>query len=287
MRRKNVVRPGDNIESIWKEPNDASFGSYGIGECLDIVERELQKGNGVTRPDGAEWAEGKGVALAMLECGPPTEHRSGAEMQAAAGRHLPSRLRLDRNGQRHHPRRTSRSPHRCWACAPMTIDIINADTDRTPYDTGTFASTGIVVGGKAVHMAAEAMRDDILDFASRHTGVAARPVPARQRRCHLRQPADPADVSCMPTAPRSNHRFSVSRRAYLSPRTIAFNVQGVRLAVHQGDRRNPCAAQRACRRYRPADQPDAVPRPARWRRLRWAMAGRWSRTWCMTTKATW
>ncbi len=30
-----------------------------------------------------------------------------------------------------------------------------------------------------------------------------------------------------------DHRFSVSRRAYLSPRTIAFNVQGVRLAVHR------------------------------------------------------
>jgi len=32
---------------------------------------------------------------------------------------------------------------------------------------------------------------------------------------------------------RINHRFQVSRRAYLSPRTIAFNVQGVRLAVHR------------------------------------------------------
>ena len=30
-----------------------------------------------------------------------------------------------------------------------------------------------------------------------------------------------------------DHRFAVSRKAYLSPRTIAFNVQGVRLAVHR------------------------------------------------------
>ena len=30
IRRKNVVRPGDNVESIWKEPSDASFGSHGI-----------------------------------------------------------------------------------------------------------------------------------------------------------------------------------------------------------------------------------------------------------------
>ncbi len=82
----------------------------------------------------------------------------GAPNDAAAGRHLSSRLRLDRNGQRHHSRRTSRSPRRFWARGADRIDIINADTDRTPYDTGTFASTGTVVGGKAVHLAAEAMR---------------------------------------------------------------------------------------------------------------------------------
>ena len=51
------------------------------------------------------------------------------------------------------------------------VDIINADTDRTPYDTGTFASTGTVVAGKAVMITAEAMKADILDFACRHTGV--------------------------------------------------------------------------------------------------------------------
>ena len=36
-----------------------------------------------------------------------------------------------------------------------------------------------------------------------------------------------------PPAPGVDHRFAVSRRAYLSPRTIAFNAQGVRLAVHR------------------------------------------------------
>jgi CO/xanthine dehydrogenase Mo-binding subunit len=29
------------------------------------------------------------------------------------------------------------------------------------------------------------------------------------------------------------HRFEAKRKAYLSPRTVAFNVQGVRLAVHR------------------------------------------------------
>ena len=46
------------------------------------------------------------------------------------------------------------------------IDIINADTDKTPYDTGTFASTGTVVAGQAVEKTALALRDKILDYAA-------------------------------------------------------------------------------------------------------------------------
>lgn len=34
----------------------------------------------MAKPEGEEWLEGTGVALAMLDCGPPTEHRSGAVM---------------------------------------------------------------------------------------------------------------------------------------------------------------------------------------------------------------
>ena len=34
------------------------------------------------------------------------------------------------------------------------IAIINGDTDQTPYDTGTFASTGTVVAGQAVEKTA-------------------------------------------------------------------------------------------------------------------------------------
>ena len=231
MRRKNVVRPGDNIESIWKEPSDASFGSYGIDECLDIVERELARGNGVEKPAGEEWAVGTGMALAMLECGPPTEHRSGAE------------IRLKADGSYHVACGSSEmgngiaTAHQQIAASILgvrarDIDIVVADTDRTPYDTGTFASTGTVVAGKAVHLTAEAMREDILDFASRHTGT-------ERANCRLDNDAVICGNKRVPLSElhaagaRVEHRFAVSRKAYLSPRTIAFNVQGVRLAVHR------------------------------------------------------
>ena len=231
MRRRNLVRPGDNVESIWKEPSDASFGSYGIGECLDIVERELDKGNGIGKPEGPEWAEGTGLALAMLECGPPTEHRSGAEMRLLPGGtyHLACGSSEMGNGISTAHKQIAAS---LLGVRAADVDLVNADTDRTPYDTGTFASTGTVVAGKAVHLAAEAMREDILDFACRHTAM-------DRAACRLDDDAVLCGNRRIPlgelhaAGARVGHRFEVRRKAYLSPRTIAFNVQGVRLAVHR------------------------------------------------------
>ena len=224
--------PGDNVESIWKEPSDASFGSHGIDQCLDIVETRARRRAMASRSRTARTGpKATGMALAMLECGPPTEHRSGAEMKLLPDGtyHLACGSSEMGNGITTAHKQIAAS---IVGVRARDVDIINADTDRTPYDTGTFASTGTVVAGKAVHITAEAMRDDILDFAARHTGV-------DRDKCRLDNDA----VVCgnrrillteLHTAgAKVNHRFTVSRRAYLSPRTIAFNVQGVRLAVHR------------------------------------------------------
>ena len=153
------------------------------------------------------------------------------------------------------------------------IDIINADTDLTPYDTGTFASTGTVVAGQAVEIAAAALRDNIIEFASRHTGVD----PAH---CRL----DAGTVVC------GKRRIALPdlharRRQGRTP--FRGQAQGLSLAAHgrlqrprhpargaPHDRRNPHPAERARRRYRPPDQSDAVPRPDRRRDRAWRSAGR-------------
>ena len=230
IRRLNMIRPGDWIESVWGDPSDVDFGSYGLDQCMNFVEATLATGRGATKPEGDEWVEGTGCALAMLECGPPTEHRSGAEMRLLAdGRYYLAVGSTEMgNG--------SVTSHQQIAAELLRtqagrIEIINADTDLTPYDTGTFASTGTVVAGQAVALTAAALRDNILDFASRHTGV---PLPD----CHLADDAvlcgtrriALADLHAAGT--RERHRFEARRRAYLSPRTVAFNVHGVRVAVN-------------------------------------------------------
>lgn len=231
IRRKNLVKPGDNIEAIWKEPKDATFGSYGIEECLDLVQVALATGNGVEKPAGEAWAEGTGVAMSMMDSGPPTEHRSGGEMKLLADGtyHLAIGSAEMGNGIVTALKQIAAS---VVGTRIGDIALVNADTDRTPYDTGTFASTGTVCGGKAALLVAEAMREDILGFASRHSGVAREQcrldndaVICGNRRITLR------DLHA--AGAKVNHRFDVACRAYLSPRSIGFNVQGVRLAVHR------------------------------------------------------
>ncbi|WP_072802955.1 molybdopterin-dependent oxidoreductase [Rhodococcoides yunnanense] len=231
LRRKNMVRPGDLVESVWNDPSDASFGSYGLDQCLDHVEAALAAGNGVLKPEGDQWLEGTGVALALLECGPPTEHRSGAELKLLADGtyHLAVGSTEMGNG--------ITNAHRQIAAGVLgtraaDVAIVNADTDRTLYDTGTFASTGTVVAGKAVHLTALALRDAILDYASEYSEVPRQDcdldndaVVCRGRRVKL--------AELYSARAESGRRLEATRKAYLSPRTIASNVHGVRLAVHQ------------------------------------------------------
>jgi CO/xanthine dehydrogenase Mo-binding subunit len=167
----------------------------------------------------------------MLDSGPPTGHRSGAEIKLLPdGRyHLAVGSTEMGNG--------SVTSHRQIAASVLgtraeQIEIINADTDLTPYDTGTFASTGTVVAGQAVALAAAAVRDNIIAFASRHTGVKASD-------CRIEdevvvcgnQSIALSDLHA--TGARANHRFEAGRKSFLSPRTVAFNVHGVRVAVHR------------------------------------------------------
>src|SRR5262249_22940730 len=111
--------------------------------------------------------------------------------------------------------------------------IINADTDLPAYDTGTCASTGTVVAGQAVALTAVALRDNILDFASRHTGevAAACRLDGGTVICGNQKRIELAELYAAGT--KAGHRFEAKRKAYLSPRSIAFNAHGIRLAVHR------------------------------------------------------
>src|SRR5260370_10531053 len=166
----------------------------------------------------------------MLDCGPPTENRSGAVMilQPDGRYHLAVGSTEMGNG--------TVTSHRQMAASLLgsranNIDLVNADTDLTPHDTRTYASTGTVVAGKAVALTAAALRDHILEYAGQRTGTD--PSAGRIEDGFVVSDANRISLVDLHAAGiRDGHRFEAKRKAYLSPRTTAFNVQGIRLAVH-------------------------------------------------------
>ncbi len=231
FRHQNVVRPGDPMTSLGLEPHDVDYGSYGLDQCLDLVRDALARGNGLACPEGDEWLAGKGAALAMIDCAPPTEHRSEA------------RLSLEADGKYH---LAVGSPEfgngsctvrqqivaTVLGTSPSSVISILSDTDRTGYDTGPFGSTGTMVASKAVHEAAESLRELILDFAAGHCGTG-------RDKCRLELDAVVCDgaritlVDLHNAAMQVGQLLQVMRKAYSSPRTVAFNVHGFRIAVHR------------------------------------------------------
>jgi putative selenate reductase molybdopterin-binding subunit len=231
LRRKNMIRPGDTVLSIWSGPSDIVIGSYGLEECLDLTEHALASGRGKAKPEGDEWLEGKGIAISMLDCAPPTEHRSEARIDLLAdGRyHLAIGSAEFGNGTITVHRQIAAT---VLGCGVERVLMTNADTDKSGHDTGTFASTGLVIGGAAVQKAATVLRDQLRQLASRYTGMPL-------KHCILGNSAVVCDATTLSLteiyqrATGDGVRLNAFRKAYASPRSVSFNVHGFRLAVNR------------------------------------------------------
>lgn len=230
FRRRNVVRPGDPMYSLDSEPSDVVYGSYGLDQCLELVHGALGRGNGVEPPAGDDWREGEGVALAMIDCAPPTEHRCEARLRLD----LDGRYELAIGSPEFGNGSTTVRQQIIATVLDTTLDrvrMIQADTDRAGYDSGPFGSTGTVVAGLAVQRAAVALREAILAFGSQNSGGSGD--------CRLEEDA----VVCGGTrvaledlaeaARQAGRPLDVLRKAHGTPRSVAFNVQGFRVAVHR------------------------------------------------------
>jgi putative selenate reductase molybdopterin-binding subunit len=231
LRRKNMIRPGDTVLSIWNGPSDIVIGSYGLEECLDWTEQALASRRGKVKKEGDEWLEGKGIAISMLDCAPPTEHRSEARIDLLAdGRyHLAIGSAEFGNGTLTVHRQIAAT---VLGCGVERILVTNADTDKSGHDTGTFASTGLVIGGAAVQKAATVLRDQLRHLASRYAGRPA-------NHCIFGDGTVDCDGAALPLteiyerATSEGVKLNAFRKAYASPRSVSFNVQGFRIAVNR------------------------------------------------------
>jgi putative selenate reductase molybdopterin-binding subunit len=201
LRDRNVVVPGDEFEG------DVEFGSYGLDQCLDLVEASLASGDGLPVP-GPDWLVGEGIALGMLDAGPPGGHVADARVEL-----LPDgRYRLFvgtaefGNGTATVHRQIAAS---ALGCPVSRVVLVAADTDVVGQDSGAFASAGVFVAGRATLLACSALVEQLRGIASR---VSADSVHAA------------ALALGVPVSASATFRGS--------PRSVAFNVQGFRVAVH-------------------------------------------------------
>jgi putative selenate reductase molybdopterin-binding subunit len=193
FRRRNVVRPGDSFTPLRTRPDDVSISSYGLDQCLDLVDDALRSGRGAPAPSGSDWLVGTGMAASMLDTVPPNGHQAHSRIARHNGGFVLTVGTSEfGNG--------TTTVHRQLAASALgigadKIEIVQADTDALAHDTGVYGSTGAIVAGHATLRAAEALAEQI----------AAEPDPSK---------------------PLEAEGFSTG-----TPRSVTFCVQGFRVAV--------------------------------------------------------
>ncbi|MFF3322339.1 molybdopterin-dependent oxidoreductase [Streptomyces sp. NPDC002889] len=231
FRERNVIGPGDPMVSFSTAKDDVEIGSYGLDQCLNLVGEALRRGNGVQAP-AEDWLTGQGVALAMIDTIPPRGHRSEARIRVLddGGYQLAVGTAEFGNGTTTVHQQLAAS---VLGTSPYRIRVVQADTDQVSHDTGTFGSTGTVVAGLASTRAAEALRERIIAAAGEYADVDLSSCELHGddvRSGGVRVPL--ADLWA--AAKAAGGELLAIGRCDGTPRSVAFNVHGFRVAVHAG-----------------------------------------------------
>jgi CO/xanthine dehydrogenase Mo-binding subunit len=231
MRRRNIVRPGDPMLSPPpSEYHDVLYGSYGLDQCLDLVERAMQA-DGQQPELSPDWLTGDGIALTMIDTVPPAGHFADATiaLNDDGGFDLTVGTAEFGNG--------TSTVHRQIAATILAttverIHLRQSDTAHGGHDTGAYGSAGTFVAGKATHAAAVQLASELKVAAA---GAWLCDVPT----CALDADAVVSGVRRMPftelakLARERGRPFASSGTSGGTPRSVGFNVQGFRVAVNK------------------------------------------------------
>ncbi|MGI8664464.1 MAG: molybdopterin-dependent oxidoreductase [Jatrophihabitans sp.] len=196
FRLRNMVGPGQRMTSFAGAPSDVGIHSYGLRQCIDAVSESMRQSLGTLTEASPEagWRHGSGIAVTMQDTVPPGGHLCRARISERAGGGY-----LLRVGTAEFGNGTS-TVHRQLAasalgCRVGEVALVQSDTAITGYDTGAYGSTGTVIAGLATRRAAEALR------------------------ALIRARSTPGEL------------LSAEGCSDGSARSVAFNVQGFRVAV--------------------------------------------------------
>jgi len=231
MRRRNVVKPGDTMLSPPpSEYHDVFYGSYGLDQCLDLVERAM-KASAPKVELSPDWLTGDGIALTMIDTVPPAGHLADCRiaLRDDGGFELTVGTAEFGNG--------TATVHRQIAASTLatTVDRINlrqSDTANGGHDTGAYGSAGTFVAGRATMLAAENLARELIAVGAQIAGIdPASCVLEQEAVVGGRQRLSFAELA--KSARGNGQTLSASGTSEGSPRSVAFNVQGFRVAVNK------------------------------------------------------
>jgi hypothetical protein len=230
FRRRNVVTPGDPMRTpVDTTHADVHYGSYGLDQCLDLVERAMADRTEADLPD--EWLTGEGIALTMIDTVPPDGHFADSKilLRDDGGFELTVGTAEFGNG--------TSTVHRQIAATVLatTVDrirLLQSDTAHGGHDTGAYGSAGTFVAGRATQAAAESLAAEMKAFAaaSTRTNLPACMLENETAVCG-EQRARYAELAALARA--QGKTLGASGTSSGTPRSVAFNVQGFRAAVNK------------------------------------------------------
>lgn len=238
FRRRNMVLEGDDMLSTHSEPEeDVHYGSYGLDQCTRLVQDALARGLERYRAAGLDdlgpdWVTGEGTALSMIDTVPPRGHFAHSRLRL-----LPDGTYAADVGTAEFGNGTTTVHAQLAATALSTtagrITVRQSDTDLVQHDTGAFGSAGTVVAGKATLAAAEELAIRIRAFAAGIRQV-------QSSGCVLEEDAAVCEGTRVPlteifnAAEAAGVELATEGHWGGTPRSVAFNVQGFRVAVNTG-----------------------------------------------------
>jgi putative selenate reductase molybdopterin-binding subunit len=235
MRRRNVVKPGDPM--LYPPDNgyhDVLYGSYGLDQCLDLVERAMTNGS-IESGLSSEWLTGDGIALTMIDTVPPDGHIADAAITLRDDGRFTLTVGTAEFGN------GTSTVHRQIAATILqtTVDRITlrqSDTAHGGHDTGAYGSAGTFVAGRATQAAAENLANELRHFATNLWNVdAAACTLEPDGIAHGSQRLSFSELAL--AAKQRGAILAAHGNSQGTPRSVAFNVQGFRVAVnkHSGE----------------------------------------------------
>src|SRR5436190_9095298 len=231
MRRRNIVKPGDPMLSPpGTGYHDVLYGSYGLDQCLDLVEHAMQADAPKTDLS-ADWLIGDGIALTMIDTVPPDGHFADARISLRGDDDFDLTVGTAEFGN------GTSTVHRQIAATVLAtsvdrIHLKQSDTAHGGHDTGAYGSAGTFVAGRATQAAAETLAANLIALAS---DIAATDAGT----CVL----EPESVVCgtqrlsfaqiAKSARDRGTTLEATGNSAGTPRSVAFNVQGFRVAVNK------------------------------------------------------